>query len=118
MTKNSIVHWELLGPDSAKMRDFYSSVFDWKPRDVEGFPHYFTVDDEGMGVAGAVGRGPEDMPSYSCVYVGCEDINETLAAVEANGGTTAVPRTVIPDIVTFAMFTDPAGNLVGLSEGE
>ena len=118
MTKNRIVHWELLGQDSGAMRDFYSSVFDWKPRDVEGFPHYYTVEEEGIGVAGAVGRGPEDMPSYSCIYVSCDDINETLEAVEEAGGKTVVPRTEIPGIVIFAMFTDPAGNLVGLSEGE
>ena len=118
MTKNRIVHWELLGEDSGAMRTFYSKVFDWKPADVEGFPHYYMVEDEGIGLAGAIGRGPEEMPSYSCIYVSCNDINETLKTVEGAGGKTVVPRTVIPDVVTFALFTDPAGNLVGLSEGE
>lgn len=116
MTRNPIVHWEILGPDGGAQRSFYSTIFDWKPLDVEGFPSYFTVEDEGIGVAGAVGQGMEEMPSYTCVYVQVDDIDETLATVEANGGRTVAPRTVIPGVVTFGMFTDPAGNLVGLTE--
>lgn len=116
MTKNPIVHWEILGPDAEVQKTFYSTVFDWTASDVEGFPDYFMITDDGIGVGGAVGKGMEEMPSYSCIYVQCDNINETLAAVEANGGKAVVPRTVIPDVVTFGMFTDPAGNLIGLSE--
>lgn len=118
MTKNPIVHWEILGTDADEQRSFYSTVFDWEPAGVEGFPNYFMVQDDGIGVSGAIGTGPEEMPSYSCVYVGVEDINETLAVVEANGGAVVMPRTEIPDVVIFGMFTDPAGNLVGITEGD
>ena len=36
----------------------------------------------------------------------------------ANGfkSKTVVPRTVVPGVVTFALFTDPAGNRLGLAE--
>jgi len=37
-----------------------------------------------------------------------------LERIEAAGGTTVVPETEIPNMVTFAMFQDPQGNLVGL----
>jgi predicted enzyme related to lactoylglutathione lyase len=29
-----------------------------------------------------------------------------------------MPRTEIPEVVTFALFSDPAGNLVGLVEAD
>ncbi len=116
MTNNPIVHWEILGPDGEAQRSFYSTIFDWNLAAVDGFPSYFTAEDDGIGVGGAVGRGMDEMPSYTCIYVQVEDIDQTLAAVNDGGGTTVVPRTVIPDVVTFALFTDPAGNLVGLTE--
>lgn len=118
MTANPIVHWEILGPDAEAQRSFYSTVFDWQPQNVEGFPDYFLVSDEGIGVGGAIGQGMEEMPSYSCIYVQVASIDATLAQVEAAGGKTLVPRTEIPDVVTFGMFHDPAGNLVGITEAD
>lgn len=116
MSANPIVHWEIMGPDGAAQKGFYSSIFDWNLSSPEGFEGYFMTEGDEMGVNGAIGEGNEHMPSYSCVYVQCADINAKLAEVEANGGKTAVPRTEIPDTVTFALFHDPAGNLVGLVE--
>jgi predicted enzyme related to lactoylglutathione lyase len=57
------------------------------------------------------------MPSYVAVYVQVEDINAALKQAEALGGKTLVPRTVVPSQVTFALFSDPEGHLVGLTEG-
>ncbi len=56
------------------------------------------------------------MPNYQALYVEVPDIDAHLAKVEAAGGKTVVPRTVIPATVIFGLFTDPAGNLVGLVE--
>lgn len=116
MAKNSIVHWELMGPDAGVMKDFYSKVFDWKFQSPPGFDNYYMTDADDTGVAGAVGQGMKDMPAYAAMYVEVEDINSTLAVIDESGGKTLVPRTVIPDTVVFAMFHDPAGNLVALVE--
>jgi len=48
--------------------------------------------------------------------MGVDDIDEVLAKVEANGGSIVLPRTVVPQVVTFALFKDPAGNLLGIAE--
>lgn len=117
MSANPIVHWELMGSDGDAQKAFYSALFDWEFETVEGFDGYHTTTGDGMGVNGAVGQGSEDMPDYQCIYVGVDDIEAKLAEVEANGGKVAMPRTEIPDVVTFAIFTDPAGNMVGLVEG-
>lgn len=118
MSKNPIVHWELMGPDGDAMRTFYSTIFDWKLQSPPGFDDYHMTDAGDTGVGGAVGKGMEDMPAYSAIYVQVESIDETLQAVERAGGETVVPRTVIPDTVVFGMFHDPAGNLVAVVEEE
>ena len=116
MSANPIVHWELMGPDADRMKQFYSTIFDWKFSVAEGFEGYHPTEGEGMGVNGAVGGGNEETPAYEAIYVEVDDIDSKLAEVEQNGGQMAVPRTEIPGVVTLALFRDPAGNFVGLVE--
>jgi predicted enzyme related to lactoylglutathione lyase len=116
MSKNPIVHWELMGPDGDAMKTFYSTIFDWKFQSPPGFENYHMTDAEDTAVGGAVGQGMADMPAYAAIYVQVENIDSTLEEVEKAGGKTVVPRTVIPDTVVFGMFHDPAGNLVALVE--
>ena len=118
MSSNPIVHWELMGADGQAQKTFYQSVFDWDLEPVPGFENYFMTTGDGMGVNGAVGQGSEEMPSYLTLYVAVDDINAKLSQVEEAGGSTVMPRTEVPDVVTFALFKDPAGNLVGIVEGE
>lgn len=118
MSANPIVHWELMGADGGAQKAFYESIFDWKLSSPEGFENYHITEGDEMGVNGGIGQGSEQMPSYQAIYVQVDDINAKLGEVEAAGGTTVMPRTEIPEVVTFALFNDPAGNLVGLVEGE
>ncbi len=118
MSANPIVHWELMSADGDSLREFYSGLFDWNLTAVDGFDSYYMVNAEETGVGGAVGQGNENMPNYSVFYVQVADIDESLGKINANGGTTVLPRTVIPDTVTFALFNDPAGNMVGLVEAD
>lgn len=111
-----IVHWELMGADGAALKTFYQDLFGWSMEGVPGFDAYYMTTEADTGLAGAVGQGGEDMPNYQVMYIEVPDIDAHMAKVEAPGGTTVVPRTVIPDTVIFGMFTDPAGNLVGLVE--
>lgn len=117
MAKTPVVHWELIGPDGEALKSFYSSTLGWEfAPTMEGFDSYFMTEESETGVGGAVGAGSEEMPSYGAIYFQVESIDETLGKISANGGETVVPKTVLPDVVTFAMFKDPAGNLVGLTE--
>lgn len=118
MRANPIVHWEVMGEDADVLLEFYGSLFDWKFNPVEGFENYHMVPSEQAGLGGAVGRGSDEMPGYLTFYVEVGDIEETLLVVEKEGGKTVVPRTEIPGTVSFALFNDPAGNLMGLVEEE
>lgn len=116
MASHRIVHWELMGPDGSALNTFYHDLFGWKGEEVPGFGGYTLISADDTGLAGAIGAGNEDMPTYQTMYVEVESIDEHLAKVEASGGKTVVPRTVIPGMVIFGMFHDPAGNLIGLVE--
>jgi predicted enzyme related to lactoylglutathione lyase len=48
--------------------------------------------------------------------LGVKDIAGVLSRIVDTGGSVVMPRTVIPNVVTFAIFKDPAGNRVGLVE--
>lgn len=111
---NKIVHWELMGPDAEALTGFYTEIFDWKVEAVPGFDGYNLVQAEQAGIGGAVGKGNENMPAYQAIYVEVPDVEAHLEKIEAAGGKTVVPKTVIPGMVTFALFNDPAGNLVGI----
>jgi predicted enzyme related to lactoylglutathione lyase len=48
------------------------------------------------------------------VYIEADDIDATLAKIEANGGKVVLPKSEIPNTGWFAFFTDPTGNQVAL----
>jgi predicted enzyme related to lactoylglutathione lyase len=54
--KNPVVHFEILGPDGAKLIDFYRVLFGWPIVDnqLPGWPHYGFMKAE-RGMSGAVG---------------------------------------------------------------
>lgn len=113
-----IVHWEIMGPDGAALNTFYADLFGWQGEAVPGFNDYYMITPESAGIGGAVGKGSDDAPTYLTMYIEVDSIDEHLEKITAAGGSTMVPRTVIPGTVTFAMFADPAGNMVGLVEPE
>jgi hypothetical protein len=118
MGKNPIIHWEIMGADGNATAAFYGKVFDWAPQAWSGFEGYHGIDAEHGGIGGAVGKGSDDMPAYVTVYIGVDDIDEHMKKIAAAGGSTVLSRTVIPGVVAFGMFRDPAGNVVGLAEHE
>ena len=102
-----IVYFDIAGPRSAKLREFYSTTLGWEIDSHSG------ISPDSTG--GTPGTLREDPPE-KLFYFGVPDINKALKAIEAAGGKTVSPRMVVPGVVTFALFTDPAGNRQGLAE--
>lgn len=108
-----VVHFEATGRNGEALRDFYAKAFGWS-FSVMPEMDYGVVDNGGQGIGGGVGgTGDEGRPA-AVFYVAVRDPQATLDRAEKAGGRTAVPVTEIPGIVTFAQFTDPEGNLVGV----
>jgi predicted enzyme related to lactoylglutathione lyase len=102
-----IVYFEIAGPEGEKLRDFYSSVFGWSIDEVDRIDASST---------GGLRGGIRQDPAEKVLYLGVPSIDESLKQIEAAGGQVVLPRTVVPGVVTFALFLDPAGNRLGLAE--
>jgi uncharacterized protein len=110
---NPVLHFEIMGKDGAATRKFYADVFGWEI-DANNPMEYGTVAaQEDKGIGGGVGANPEGA-TYVTVYMAVPDLQATLDKAEAAGGTTVMPPTEIPGVVTMAMFKDPDGNLIGI----
>jgi predicted enzyme related to lactoylglutathione lyase len=99
-----IVFFDIAGPDSAKLRAFYSGIFGWK-----------ISEQNAIQTPKLEGTLRQD-PAEKVIYMGVPDINAALEQIKAAGGAVDIPRTVVPKVVTFALFKDPAGNRMGLVE--
>ena len=114
MANHPIVHLEIPANDPQAAGKFYSELFDWKLELDPNFNYLQFEAPPGPGGAfvqvGENGVKAGDM----FVYFGTDDIDASLAKVEALGGQTIMPKTEIPNVGWFAFFTDPTGNKVAL----
>ncbi len=108
-----VTWFEIIAPDSAGLRSFYADVFDWQLQPLDGMDYALVEQAEG-GIPGGIAGGA---PAQTVFYIRVDDPQAALDQIEAKGGKTVVPVTVIPDMVTFAQFSDPEGNVVGLVKG-
>jgi predicted enzyme related to lactoylglutathione lyase len=87
-------------------------AFGWQT--TEAGPEYTLVAPVGDGLGGGIMQTRPGMPAYVTVYVQVDDLAAKLAQIEELGGKTIVPPTEISPAASFAMFSDPSGNVVGL----
>jgi predicted enzyme related to lactoylglutathione lyase len=112
---NSLCHFEFMSSNVASSKSFYSAVFGWKFDD-QMVPGY-TLIHTGHEPTGGMFPKPDAAPSACMnVYFTVPNIDETLQTVTANGGQVLVPKTPVPNVGHFAMFTDPEGIAVGLMQ--
>jgi uncharacterized protein len=112
-----IVHFEIIGKDAAQLKEFYTQLFDWKIGDLmPDMGNYGLIDGDSSGLAGGVGQSDDGQPRTS-VYAQVPDPQATLDKAVAMGATVVMAPTEIMPGTTLAMFSDPAGNIFGLTKG-
>lgn len=113
MSEHPIVHVEFSAVDREAAGKFYSELFGWK---IEQIPEMnYATFETGEGVGGGFNPVQENNPAGTViVYVATDDIDSTLARAEMLGGKTMVPKSEIPGMGWFGLFSDPSGNQVGL----
>ena len=108
-----VIHAEIRSQDPNATRAFFTELFGWTYSD-GAFPGYTFVD---PGVEGALPtaigplQGGDDAVLF---FVGVEDVEATLARAEELGGTIVQPAQQVPG-VTFGVFADAQGHLVGVA---
>lgn len=112
-----IVHFELIGKDAAGLKEFYTQLFDWKIGALRpDMGNYALIDEGSSGLAGGIGQSDDGQPRAS-VHAQVPDLQAALDKAVALGGAVVMPPTDIPGVVSFALFSDPAGNIFGLTKG-
>lgn len=113
----AVTHFEINAKDVKRAQDFYSSLFDWKIQ-LDQTNNYGVVDTGlKMGIGGGIGQAREGSNAAVTFYVQVENVQAYLDKAVALGGKVVMPVTVIPNMVTYAQFADPEGNIIGLAQG-
>jgi predicted enzyme related to lactoylglutathione lyase len=115
----NVSHFAINADDLDRARRFYERVFGWRfePWGPPGFLLVTTGTEEQPGIHGALQKRRELIPgqrtiAYECT-IAVADVDAVAAAVEANGGTILIPRTLIPTVGHVIFFRDPEGNVAG-----
>jgi predicted enzyme related to lactoylglutathione lyase len=120
-----VVHFEIIGKDPAKLRDYFGELFGWEfdlPSPVSeavsdpenyGFINRMTTSD-GTGIPGGVGGGA-GYESHAVLYVAVPDVEAALQKAESLGGKRRMGPERAPSGLVMGHFTDPEGNLVGVA---
>jgi len=105
------VHFEISGPDSGQLADFYAGLFGWHMRSI---PDYTLVDTgSGSGINGGIRQSAGDECRVT-FYIETDDMQAALDKINLLGGKTETPITELAEIVTYAEFSDLDGLLIGL----
>ena len=112
----SHIWYELITPDPDGAKAFYDAIVGW---DVEAQPagemDYRMINRSGGGFAGGVTRLTGEMQSHGARpvwlgYIGVDDVDQSVAAVQQGGGKALMPAFDIPNVGRIAMVADPQGN--------
>jgi predicted enzyme related to lactoylglutathione lyase len=121
-----VVHFEIIGNDPAKLRNYYGDLFGWEfdtsgpvAEAVSQSGDYGFVDPgttgDGVGIPGGVGGG-KGYDSHVVFYVGVPDVEAALQKAEGLGGTRVMgPEKAAGRDLAVGHFTDPEGNVIGLA---
>ena len=123
LTHNVVGWFEIPVNDMERAIKFYETVFDYKLERVQMGPHLmamFPGAPDMMGSAGSLVYDPNIYkPSSDGIQIyfttATGDLTEDLKRVEAAGGKTIMPKTLITEeIGHFAIFIDSEGNKISL----
>lgn len=113
MAHGEYTHIEIPYDDEARATAFYANVFGWSFTPMEGMDGYQMYASGPGDLGGGLGRRGVTAPSVVRAYLDVDDLEASLEAVLANGGTVKVGRTDI-GFGWYAAVDDSEGNEIGL----
>jgi predicted enzyme related to lactoylglutathione lyase len=116
-----VVHFEVVGKDGQKLRDYYSELFGWEFGDSMGPTDYAVTQREGntapdgTGIGGGIGTGPEGYDGHVTFYVGVDDVGAAMDKAESLGGGRMMGPEKMEEVnIELGLFTDPEGHIIGV----
>jgi predicted enzyme related to lactoylglutathione lyase len=108
-----VVHWEIQSNQPERLQQFYANLFDWHVNANNPVNYGLVETQAGSGIGGGIG-GTNGGPNRVTFYVEVPDLQPFLDKAQRLGAKVVMPPTEIPGMVTFALFSDPEGNVLGL----
>jgi predicted enzyme related to lactoylglutathione lyase len=121
---NNVDYFSINADDVPRARKFYGAVFGWS-FEPWGPPNFYLIETGKEPITPMRGalqerrelaRG-QKMIGFECT-ISVENIDQTIRAIEANGGRLAAPKSHIPTVGTVAYFFDTEGNVAGIIQRE
>ena len=115
---NPIVHFEIRSDDPDAARDFYGKLFGWTypPGGLPGYTYVEAGVPAGTTIPGGISPLQGGRPLVT-VFAGVQDVQAALDQAVALGATIVQSATRAPG-VTFGLFADPQGHVVGVASND
>jgi predicted enzyme related to lactoylglutathione lyase len=115
MTEARVIQVEIVGKDQVALQRYYGELFGWT-FDTNNPTAYGMTDPAATGVTVGVGATPDGSAGHVTGYVTVSDVDATLARATSLGGRVIMPKTSPAPGVQIALFADPEGHILGLTE--
>lgn len=116
MAHGDITHIDIPVADMKAATQFYERLFGWQIRELPGFEGYPMWQAPNQISGGGLAPRSEGFTQPRS-YVEVDSIDETVAAATDAGGSVLLPKQPIDEASSWAVITDPDGNVIGLYEG-
>ena len=115
-----LAHFAINADDVPRAKKFYEKVFGWK-FSAWGPPNFYQIQTGATGetqpALGALQGRRNLVPGQPTIGFECTisvpSIDDTIKTVTANGGTIALPKSIISGVGALAFFRDTEGNVFG-----
>jgi uncharacterized protein len=113
------IHFELSADDPNRAIAFYEKALGWKFQRYGDMDYWLaqTGDESEPGIHGALQPRREGWPAL-VETVGVTSLEDSVAAVEANGGRVIERRMVVPGVGYLAYCYDTEGNAFGMMQND
>jgi len=114
-----VVHFEIVGGDSAKQHAYYSELFGWEinadnPMNYGIVQREGNTNAEGAGIGGGISSGPDGYDGHVTFYVEVDDVEAALAKAESLGGSRVMGPDEVMEGTLIGLFNDPEGHTIGV----
>jgi len=120
-----VVHFEIHAANPERAIAFYQKCFEWTFTKWEGPMPYWLIatgDDSQPGINGGLLPRQGEIDGQAVIAYVCTidvpSVDETTAAVTANGGTIALPKMPIPGVGWLVYCKDTEGNIFGIMQAD
>ena len=115
-----VTHFEIPADDPERSKKFYETVFGWTIKKWDGPIEYWLImtgSEDQPGIDGGLARRTDPEIGVENT-IDVANLDQTLAAVEENGGQITRPRMAVPGVGWMAYIKDTEGNVFGLMESD